>query len=62
MLILARNIGETLVIGNNIEVTVIAITESTVRLGIKAPKELGIWREELIEDGVPYWQSDAATQ
>lgn len=61
MLILTRAIGETIVIGNDTEVTVTAITEGEVRLGIKAPKDLGIWREELLEDGTPYWQDKAAT-
>ncbi len=58
MLILTRNIGETIVIGKDIEVTVVASTEGTVRLGITAPRDVGVWREELLDDGVPHWQRE----
>lgn len=49
MLILTRRIGETLNIGNNITVTVLAINGHQMRLGIEAPKQVAILREELTE-------------
>jgi len=47
MLVLSRKIGEKIVIGDGIEVTVIDIKGRQVRLGINAPKGVKIWREEL---------------
>lgn len=49
MLILARREGETLLIGDNIEVTVLAVNGSQVRLGIEAPREIQVLREELVQ-------------
>jgi carbon storage regulator len=49
MLILTRRAGETLRIGDNIEVTVMAVNGSQVRIGIKAPRDVAVDREE-IED------------
>jgi carbon storage regulator len=47
MLILTRREGETLLIGDNIEVTVLAVNGSQVRIGIEAPREVTILREEI---------------
>lgn len=47
MLVLTRKIGERLVIGEGVVVTVIAAYGSQVRLGIEAPPEVDIWRDEL---------------
>jgi carbon storage regulator len=47
MLILTRRMGETLVIGDNIEVTVLCIKGGQIRLGVAAPKEISIHREEI---------------
>ncbi|MDN5346733.1 MAG: carbon storage regulator [Clostridia bacterium] len=49
MLVLTRRVNETIVIGANIEVTVVGIEEDKVRLGIKAPPEINIVRRELFE-------------
>jgi carbon storage regulator len=49
MLILTRREGETLLIGDNIEVTVLAVSGSQVRIGIEAPREVTILREEVAE-------------
>ena len=49
MLILSRKAGETLVIGDNIEITVTEISGDKVRLGIAAPKEVQILRKELCQ-------------
>ena len=48
MLVLTRKINETIVIGENIRVTIMAIRDRTVRLGIEAPQEVAIVREELV--------------
>jgi carbon storage regulator len=47
MLILTRRIGETIIIGDNIQATVLGIKGSQVRLGLDAPKEISIHREEI---------------
>ena len=48
MLVLTRRAGETLMIGDDIKVTVVGIKSGQVRLGIEAPKEVQIQREELL--------------
>lgn len=47
MLILTRRIGETLMIGDDIELTVLGVKGNQVRLGIKAPKDVRVNREEI---------------
>lgn len=47
MLILSRRIGETIVIADNITITVLGIQGSQVRLGIQAPAEVSVHREEI---------------
>jgi carbon storage regulator len=47
MLILARRVGETLNIGEEVSLTVLAISGSQIRLGIKAPKHVRVHREEV---------------
>lgn len=47
MLILTRRIGETLVIGDEILVTVLGVKGNQVRLGVNAPKEVAVNREEI---------------
>ncbi|AOU98819.1 carbon storage regulator [Acidihalobacter yilgarnensis] len=49
MLILTRRVGETLVIGDAIEVTVLGVKGNQVRLGIKAPKDVSVHREEVYQ-------------
>ena len=47
MLILTRRMGETLMIGEGISVTVVAISANQVRLGVNAPKNVEVHREEV---------------
>jgi len=47
MLILTRRAGETLRIGDDVEVTVMAVSGSQVRIGIKAPRNVVVDREEI---------------
>lgn len=47
MLVLSRRLGETLIIGDEVKVTVLGISGNQVRLGISAPKEVSVHREEV---------------
>ena len=49
MLILTRRVGETVVIGDEVTVTVLGVKGNQVRLGVNAPREVAVHREEIFE-------------
>jgi carbon storage regulator len=49
MLVLTRRPGETLMIGNDITVTILGVKGTQVRIGVGAPKEVRVYREEIFE-------------
>ncbi|WP_439243213.1 MULTISPECIES: carbon storage regulator CsrA [unclassified Lonepinella] len=49
MLVLTRKLGESLLIGDNIEITVLNVRGNQVKLGVKAPKEVSVHREEIYQ-------------
>ncbi|HZE75328.1 MAG TPA: carbon storage regulator [Gemmatimonadales bacterium] len=61
MLVLNRRVGEAIVIDGGIRVVVLQCDRRSVRLGIEAPGETGIFREELVH-GQPAAQPGAADQ
>ena len=49
MLVLARRVGETLMIGDEVTVTILGIKGNQVKIGVSAPKEMAVHREEIYE-------------
>ena len=49
MLILTRKVGEALKVGEDVTVTVMAVKGNQVRIGINAPKDVAVHREEIYE-------------
>jgi len=50
LLVLSRKIGESIMLGDDIEIVVISTEKDTVRIGITAPKAVGIYRKEIYLD------------
>lgn len=50
MLVLTRKSGESIVIGEDIEITVVSVEGEAVRLGIRAPREVPVYRSEICEE------------
>lgn len=48
MLVLSRKLGEKIVIGDNIVVTVVKIDRNQIRIGIEAPHDVPVYREEIL--------------
>lgn len=53
MLVLSRKVGEEIVIGDDIRVTVVAVHGNQVRLGFRAPDHVSIFRQELLQKSEP---------
>jgi carbon storage regulator len=49
MLILTRRVGETVMIGNDVTVTVLGVKGNQVRIGVNAPRDVAVHREEIFE-------------
>lgn len=49
MLILTRRVGQTVIVGNDVTVTIVGVKGNQIRLGISAPKNVSIHREEIYE-------------
>ncbi|QJW97851.1 carbon storage regulator [Frigoriglobus tundricola] len=60
MLVLSRKLGEKIFIGDNICITVVDIDRGKIRLGIEAPRDVPIYRQELLPLNQQQARSDAA--
>ena len=49
MLILTRKVGESLLIGDDVSITILNIRGNQVKIGVKAPKEISVHREEIYQ-------------
>jgi len=49
MLILTRRVGETLMIGDDVTITVLGVKGNQVRIGVNAPRDVAVHREEIYE-------------
>lgn len=49
MLVLTRNIGEAIMLGDDVKVTVLGVRGNQVRIGVSAPKEVAVHREEIYQ-------------
>ena len=50
MLVMSRKLDESIIIGNEIEIVVVRIDRNTVRLGIKAPRNISVHRKEVYDE------------
>lgn len=50
MLVLSRKKDQSIIIGDNIEISIVDIQGDVIRIGIEAPKEVSIYRKELLEE------------
>jgi len=61
MLVLSRKVNESIIIGDNIRLTLVSIRGHQVRIGIEAPPEVSIFREEIILEQRPIAAPDQAS-
>jgi carbon storage regulator len=53
MLVLSRKLGEKIFIGDNICITIVDIDRGKIHIGIEAPRDISIYHQELLRNGVP---------
>lgn len=58
MLVLSRKVGEVIVVGSNIRITVVAVKGEKVRIGISAPKDVTVDRQEIHDKRQEWTDSD----
>ena len=49
MLVLTRRVGETVIVGNDVSVTILGVKGNQIRIGINAPRDVAVHREEIYE-------------
>jgi carbon storage regulator len=49
MLILTRRVGESIIVGDDVTITVLGVKGNQIRLGVNAPKDLSVHREEIYQ-------------
>ncbi len=62
MLVLSRKVGEKILIGENISVTVVRVAQGTVRIGVEAPNDLAIVREEIKDQQAKSPESEVSSR
>jgi len=62
MLILTRRVGETLMVGDEVTVTVLGVKGNQVRIGVNAPKEVAVHREEIYQRIKQEQEEEAKTE
>jgi len=60
MLVLSRKVGEKILIGDNVSVTVVRVAQGVVRIGVDAPKEMAIVRDDIKDRNGTDAKSDAS--
>ncbi|WP_411358994.1 carbon storage regulator CsrA [Pseudidiomarina salilacus] len=58
MLILSRRVGETLMIGDDVKITILKVSGNQIRIGVEAPKDVSVHREEVYQRVLQEKQSD----
>ena len=61
MLVLSRKVGEKILIGDNVSVTVVRVAQGVVRIGVDAPKDMAIIRDNIKDRDGKDSKSDAST-
>ena len=61
MLVLSRKVGQRILIGDQVTITVVRVSQGTVRIGVEAPTELPIVREEIKLDMEPAFEGEVVT-
>lgn len=60
MLVLSRRLGEKIFIGDDIVVTVVSVRDGKIRLGIECPRDVPVYRQEMLPEGDPRRQEGGA--